>query len=109
MDGRSFAEVQCPALQRYSVGGTSHFAAQCVDFIDEMAFAGSADCGIAGHVRDSVEVYSKQQRAQSQPGGSESSLYSGVTRAYYRHIGFTGKKAAVTADRLTVRIMFGFH
>ena len=48
VDSRTFAPVQHPALEKAGVCRLSHFAAQCVDLPDEMAFCRAADGRIAG-------------------------------------------------------------
>lgn len=55
VDGRAFAAVEHPALNKGSVRRLSHLAAQRVDLPHQMAFGGPADRRIAGHVGKAVQ------------------------------------------------------
>lgn len=81
VDSRTFAPVQHPALEKAGVCRLSHFAAQCVDLPDEMAFCRAADGRIAGHIGDLVERNGKQHRAAAQTGRGKGSLHAGMACA----------------------------
>ena len=49
IDSRAFSKVEHAHLDGGSIGSDAHFSSQCVDFLDEMALARSADGRVAGH------------------------------------------------------------
>ena len=53
-DGGSLALVQQAVLDAARVGGPGHLAPQGVQLPDQMAFAGAADSGVAGHIAHGV-------------------------------------------------------
>ena len=81
MDGGTLAPVEHPILDAAGIGGHTHFAAQSVQFPYQMPLAGAANGGIAGHIAHGIQIDGKQNGVQSQPGGSQGSLDSGVTCA----------------------------
>ena len=54
LDGRAFARIEDAVLQHDLVRGTSHFAAERVDFKDKLSLARAADRRIARHIRHGV-------------------------------------------------------
>ena len=54
--GRAFAGVQTAELNTGFVGGQRHRAAQCVEFAHKMAFADTADGGVARHLTEGFDV-----------------------------------------------------
>ena len=53
---RAFAGVQTAELDAGFVGGQRHRAAQCVEFAHKMAFADTADGGVARHLTEGFDV-----------------------------------------------------
>ncbi len=53
---RAFAGVQAAELDTGFVGGQRHCAAQCVEFAHEVAFADTADGGVARHLAEGFDV-----------------------------------------------------
>ena len=58
-----------------------HGAAHGVDFLDQMAFADTADGWVARHLAQRLNVMREQQSLLPHAGGSEGSLGTGVTTA----------------------------
>ena len=54
MNGGAFAPVQHPVLDACMVGSNAHLAAQSIDFPHQVALAGAADGGIAGHIAHGI-------------------------------------------------------
>ena len=81
VDGGAFAQVQHPVLDAAGVGGPAHFTAQGVQLPDQMALAGAADGGIAGHIAHGVQIDGKNHRPKAQPGGGQTRFDAGVTGA----------------------------
>ena len=54
---RTLARVEHPELDAGAIRVASHFAAQRVDFLDEMAFRDPAHSRVAGHLRDFVHLH----------------------------------------------------
>ena len=77
-DGRPFAPVEQAVLDAGLVGGLAHLAAQRVQLPDEMALAGAADGGVAGHIAHRVQIYGEAQGAHPHPGSGQGSLDAGV-------------------------------
>ena len=65
-----------------AVGDFAHDAAEGVDFADEMAFGYAAYGGVAGHLRDEVEVEGEEGGAQAHARGGGGGFAAGVARAY---------------------------
>ena len=68
-DGGAARGVEETELDAAGVGDFAHDAAEGVDFADEMAFGNAAYCGVAGHLRDEVEVEGEEGRAQAHARG----------------------------------------
>jgi hypothetical protein len=58
LHSRAFASVQHSELDHGCIDKMSHFAAQRVDFPDQISLCQSADGGIAGELPDAIEVLS---------------------------------------------------
>ena len=86
VDGGTLAPVEHPVLDAAGVGGLCHFAAQSVQFPDQMALAGAADGGIAGHIAHRVEIDGEYDGAKAQPGSGETGLNAGVTGADHSNV-----------------------
>ena len=86
MDRGALAPVQHPVLDAAGICRQAHFAAQSIQFPDQMALAGAADGGIAGHIAHCVQIDGKQDGVQAQPGCGQSGLNARVARADDRHI-----------------------
>jgi hypothetical protein len=77
----SLAHVEAPILDRRSIGDSSHESAERVDLSDELTLSKPADCRIATHVADCVDVLSHEQRARSQTGEGVGGFGSGMSAA----------------------------
>ena len=86
MDRGAFPPVQHPILDTGVICRQTHFPAQGVQFPHKMPLAGAADSRIAGHVPHGVQIDSKKNGVQSQPGGSQGRLDARVTGSDHRHI-----------------------
>jgi len=71
LDCRAFGFVEEAKLDSGGVGVDSHFAAEGVDFTDNLAFGLSADGGVARHLGDGVEVAGEEQGARPHASGGE--------------------------------------
>ena len=79
VDGGALAAVQDTALQKSSIGGLAHFAAQSIYLADEVTFSGAADRGVTGHIGNAVEAYGEDRCFHTEAGGGEGGLAAGVT------------------------------
>ena len=53
---RAFAGIQAAELNTGFIGGQRHCAAQCVEFAHKVAFADTADGGVARHLTEGFDV-----------------------------------------------------
>ena len=85
LHGGSAAEVEGLDLKCGTVGVASHFAAEGIEFVDEVALGESADRGVAGHAGDGGEARRNEQRGFAHAGGDERRLGAGMSAAddYY--------------------------
>ena len=91
-DGGPLAPVQKPVLDAAGVGGPGHFAAQGIQLPHQVALAGAADGGIAGHVAHRVQIDGKDNGLQPQPGSCQGRLDPGVTGTHYRDVKLSSVK-----------------
>ena len=80
-DGGAAGGVEEAELDAAGVGDFAHDAAEGVDFADEMAFGYAADGGVAGHLRDEVEVEGEEGGAQAHARGGGGGFAAGVAGA----------------------------
>ena len=66
--------------------------AQGVQLPDQVALAGAADRGVAGHVAHRVQVDGKADGPLAHAGGGQGGLDAGVARADHRDIVLSGGK-----------------
>ena len=92
VDSRAFAAVQQPVLDAGFVGCAGHFTAQGVQFAHQMAFAGAADGGVAGHIAHRVQINGKTDHTTAHPSCRQSGLNAGVSRADNGNIKGSGQK-----------------
>ena len=78
-DGGAAAGVEEAELDADGVGDFAHDAAEGIDFADEVTFGDTADGGVAGHLRDEVEVHGDHGGAETHAGGGTGGFASGVT------------------------------
>ena len=95
VDRGALAPVQHPVLDAGLVRGPAHLAPQGVQLPDQVALAGAADGGVAGHVAHGVQIDGKAHRVQPQPGGGQGRLDARVARA---------DDGDITVSRLIVHI-----
>ena len=96
---RPLAPVQHPVLDAACVCGQTHFAPQSVQLPDQVALAGAADGGVAGHIAHGVQVDGEEKGVQPQPGGGQGSLNAGVARTDDGHVAFVNKIGHAHASR----------
>ena len=81
MDRGALARVQHAHLDQGVVGREAHLPAHGVQLPDEMALAGAADGGVAGHHADAVQVQGEQSRLEAHPRRGQGRLAAPVARA----------------------------
>ena len=55
--GRTFATVEHPEMNPGGINHAAHFAAERIDFADNLALGNSSDRRIAAHLRDRVAIH----------------------------------------------------
>ena len=91
-DGGALSLVQQPVLDAARVGGLRHLAPQGVQLPDQMALAGAADSGVAGHVAHRIQIDGEDDGLHPQPGGGQRRLDPGVARADHGDIKLSGEE-----------------
>ena len=64
-----------------AVGDFAHDAAEGVDLADQVAFGDAADGGVAGHLRNQVQVHGDHGGPQPNAGAGAGGFAPGVARA----------------------------
>ena len=85
---RPFAEIQCARLQCDGIRCPSHFAAECINFINEMPLARTSDGGVAGHVGHSIQADGKQCGVQAEARCRQGGFNAGVSGTDHRNLSF---------------------
>ena len=80
-DGGTARGVEQAELNADGVGDLTHDAAEGVDFADKVSFGDAADGGIAGHLRDQVDIEREQCCLQSHARRGHGSLTAGMSGA----------------------------
>mgnify|MGYP003693733235 CR=1 FL=1 len=80
-DGRALAAVQHPELDAAGIGHPAHQAVQGIDLADQMAFAETADGGIAGHGADGRKTMGHQRRPRAHAGSRARGFAAGMAAA----------------------------
>ena len=86
MDRGALAPVQHPVLDAAVVRCQAHFAAQGIQLPDQVALAGAADGGVAGHIAYGIQVDGEENGLEAQPGGGQGGLNAGVARSNDGHV-----------------------
>ena len=86
VDSGAFALIQHPVLDAAVIRRHTHLAAQGVQLPHQMALAGAADGGVAGHIAHGVQIDGKEDGMQPQPGGGQRGLDARVTRTDDGHV-----------------------
>ena len=86
VDSWPFAGVQRPALQGGVINGQGHLAPQGVHLAHQLAFAGAADGGVAGHQGDALHVEGHQQGLLPQAGSGQGGFAAGMPGADHHQI-----------------------
>ena len=73
--------VQDTKLDAAGIADPAHQTIESVDFTDQMAFAETADSGIAGHRADGGETVRHQSRRRTHPGSRSRGLTAGMAAA----------------------------
>jgi hypothetical protein len=92
IDRGTFASIELTVLQAGFIRRFGHFSAEGVQLSDQMTFAGTTDGGIAGHVADGVQIYSKADRVKAHPGAGQRRFNARVARSDYGDIALSGLK-----------------
>jgi hypothetical protein len=90
-DGGPSGGIEEAELDAYGVGDFAHDSAEGVDFADEMAFGDTSDSGVAGHLRDEVEVEREERGAEAHAGGGHSGFAASMAGAYDDYVVLFGK------------------
>ncbi len=80
-DGRTFGAVQKTELDTGFVGQPAHQSIERIDLADEMTLAKPADCGVAGHLAQSIKPMGDQSHAGSDPCRGCGSFATGMAPA----------------------------
>ena len=80
-DGGSAAGIEQAELDADRIGDFGHDAAEGVDFADEVTFGDASDGGVAGHLRDEVQVHGDHGGAESHAGAGSRGFATGVAGA----------------------------
>ena len=80
-DGRAAAGVEQAELNADRIGHLAHDAAQRVDLAHQVALGDSADGGVAGHLRDQVEVHRDHGGPQTHAGAGARGFAAGMSGA----------------------------
>jgi len=80
-DGGSFAGVQHVKVDGRAVGYSGHFAAESVNFADEVSLGQSSDGRVAGHLRYGIEVNGEEEGGHPHSGGGEGCFARGMAAA----------------------------
>ena len=90
-DGGAAGGVEQAELDAAGVGDFAHDAAEGVDLADEVALGDAADGGVAGHLRDEVEVQGEEGGAQAHARGGGRGFAAGVAGADDEDVELFGK------------------
>src|ERR1051326_160370 len=78
--------IQQPKLDARAINNPAHYAAERINLADQMTLADTANCGIAGHLSDEIEIESEQCRVRADSGGGSCGFTSSVATANHDHI-----------------------
>jgi hypothetical protein len=82
-DSWALASIQHSELQRGKIRRSAHYSAEGVDFTNDSALRHPANCGIAGHLADSLECAGNQANSGADACCCNCCLSAGVTAADY--------------------------
>ena len=74
-----FSCIQHTPLDGGRVGILSHDSSESIDLANHVSLGQSSNCRVTAHLSDRVEILGQHGNGNSETGGSESSLDSGVT------------------------------
>src|ERR1700733_9665934 len=78
---RPARSIQQTELDAHRVGDLTHNAAERIHFADQVTFSDAADCRVARHLRDQVDVEGDERRLQPHARGGHRGLASGMAGA----------------------------
>ena len=87
-DGGSFFAIQHAKLNSRGVDGLAHFAAEGVDFFDEMTLCSAADGRIAAHGGNAFDALGDQKGTRAKACRSKGGLAAGMASAGNDHVEF---------------------
>ena len=85
-DGRAARGVEQAKLDADRVGDFAHDAAEGVDFADEVSLGDAADGGIAGHLRDEIDVEREERGLQAHARRGHRGFAAGMTGADHNNV-----------------------
>jgi hypothetical protein len=68
------------------ISGACHDAAQCIDFLNKMAFANATHGGVTGHLTQSFDVVGQQQGAGAHTCRRKRGFSTGMAATDYNDI-----------------------
>ena len=83
---RAFGLIEHPKLDAGLVDHPPHFAAECVDFADNLPLRDAADCGIATHRRDHVTAHRQQRGLRAEASRRQCRFTASVTGSDHHYI-----------------------
>jgi hypothetical protein len=95
--------VQQTKLNSDGIGDFAHDPAEGVHFAHQVPLRDTAYGGVAGHLRDEIDVQRVESRPQAHASGGHGGLASGVSSAYYDDIVLFSKRHVT---RKTPRFLF---
>ena len=90
-DGRAARSVEQAKLDADSVGDFTHDPAQGVYLAHQMPLGDAAHGGVAGHLRDEIDVEGIEGGPQAHAGGGQGSFTSGVASTYHDKVELLGE------------------
>jgi hypothetical protein len=64
---RAAGAIQQAELDPSAIDYSAHDAAKCVNLTNQMTFANSTYCGIAGHLSNEIKIKSEKSRVRAKP------------------------------------------
>jgi hypothetical protein len=85
-DSRALAGIEPSELDGGGVNVFGHFATQGIYFLDQVTLGKAADCRVARHGADGVNIDNRKRHAASHTGSSQGCLATGMTAADHQDI-----------------------
>jgi len=85
-DRWTFAPIQHPELQRRQIRRSAHYPSQSIDLTNDGALRHPANCGIAGHLTDSLQRTCHQADSRAEACRCHCGFRTGMASANYDDI-----------------------